>query len=99
MSSSDNTVNILVMKDICIYVYIFCFLGLFFEFTFLQGHEKEAGVPLEQSKPHGTAQQLSQINTKIKRNISNSTYNGGTKHTLKYKEFRQAAHLQYITCN
>lgn len=60
---------------------------------------KEAGVPLEQSKPHGMAQQLSKINTKINSNISNNTYNAGTKHTLKYKKFRQAAHLQYITCN
>lgn len=45
---------------------------------------------------HCTTKQLSQINRKINGNISNNTYNAGTKHTPKYKVFRQAAHLYSI---
>lgn len=45
---------------------------------------------------HCTIKQFPQINTKIKSNISNNTYNAGTKQTLKYKIFRQATHLYSI---
>lgn len=45
---------------------------------------------------HCTIKQFLQINTKINSNISNNTYNAGTKQTLKYKIFRQATHLYSI---